>query len=150
MSEQLYNTRILRLAAAIPLDERLETPQASVRKVSPICGSRVTADVTLDAAGQVSQFGQEVRACALGQASASLLGSRVMGLNAAELRAAADALRGFLAEGTPLPHPLTELEIFGPAQPHKARHPSILLAWEAAAEAAAAAQAESELSAPVA
>ncbi len=142
MSEQLYNTQILRLAASIPHEMRLDAPQVSVRKVSPICGSRVTVDFDLDADGRVSRFGQEVRACALGQASAALLGARVLGLDAASLAAARDGLRAFLKDETALPADWSELEIFAPARPHKARHASILLAWEAAAEAAAGAGTE--------
>ena len=137
MTEPLYNTRILRLAAEIPLQARLETPQASVQKVSPICGSRVTVDLDLDEGGRVKAFGQEVRACALGQASASLLGERVMGQSADELAAARDALRLFLGdEDGALPAGWEDYEIFAPARPHKARHPSILLALEAVTEAA--------------
>src|SRR3546814_3015744 len=71
MAEALYNTRILRLAASIPHAARLPNPQASVAKRSPVCGSRVTVDVDLDSAGRISALGQEVRACALGQASAA-------------------------------------------------------------------------------
>ena len=140
MSEPLYNTRILRLAASIPHLERLEAPQASVRRVSPICGSRVTADVDLDGDGRVARFGQEVRACALGQASAAVLGAGILGRDAAELAKARDELRAFLAgssDGPPGGWP--DLEIFAPARPHKARHASILLAFEAAAEAASGA-----------
>ncbi|MGB3721772.1 MAG: iron-sulfur cluster assembly scaffold protein [Pacificimonas sp.] len=137
MSEQLYNTQILRLAASIPHGERLADPQRSVRKASPICGSRVTVDLDLDADGRVSRFGQEVRACALGQASASLLGARALGLNADDLRTAHQDLAAFLAGDANVPKDWPELEIFAPARPHKARHASMLLAWEAAAEAAA-------------
>lgn len=136
MTEPLYNTRILRLAAEIPLQARLETPQASVQKVSAICGSRVTVDLDLDEGGRVTAFGQEVRACALGQASASLLGERVVGQSAGQLAAARDALRLFLGAEGALPEGWEDYEIFAPARPHKARHPSILLALEAATEAA--------------
>lgn len=141
MSEPLYNTRILRLAAAIPHMRRLEGPQATVRKVSPICGSRVTVDLDMKD-GKVSRFGQDVRACALGQASAAILGDRVLGLTAAELAAARDALRIYLQEDGDLPPDWPELEIFAPARAHRARHASMLLAFEAAAEASAGASAE--------
>lgn len=141
MTEQLYNTRILRLAASIPHEERLADPQASVRRVSPICGSRVTVDLDLGADGRVARFGQEVRACALGQAAACLVGQRVIGRTPAELAAARDAMRDFLA-GAPVDWAAHgdggwgELEIFAPAREFKSRHGSILLAFEAAAEAA--------------
>lgn len=144
MSDQLYNTRILRLAASIPHQERLEAPQATVQKVSPICGSRVTVDVILEN-GVVARFGQEVRACALGQAAASLVGRGVVGRSAAELRDLRDAMRAFLS-GTPTDWAgyegglWADLEIFAPAVDFKSRHGSILLAFEACAEAAQAAE----------
>ncbi|WP_300537456.1 iron-sulfur cluster assembly scaffold protein [Sphingosinicella sp.] len=136
MSEPLYNTAILRLAATIPHQTRLAAPQGTSRKVSPICGSRVTADVGLDAEGRVAVFGQEVRACALGQASASILGAGVLGRSAAELRTAHVALAAFLKGEGGAPEGWPDLEIFRPAQAYKARHPSILLAFDAAASAA--------------
>jgi NifU-like protein involved in Fe-S cluster formation len=139
MSEPLYNTRILRLAAAIPRQQRLAAPQATSQKVSPICGSRVTADVVLDDAGCVADFGQEVRACALGQASAAILGERVIGKTAGELRAAHAELAAFLKGEAEAPPNWDGLDVFAPARGYKARHPSILLAFDAAASAAEAA-----------
>ena len=136
MSEPLYNTAILRLGATIPHQTRLDAPQGTSRKVSPICGSRVTADLNLDDAGRVAAFGQEVRACALGQASASILGEGVLGKSASELRAAHAALAAFLKGEGGVPEGWAALEIFRPAQAYKARHPSILLAFDAAASAA--------------
>jgi NifU-like protein involved in Fe-S cluster formation len=136
----LYNARILRLAASIPHDKLLEAPQARARRVSPVCGSRVTADVMLDGAGRVARFGQEVRACALGQASAAILGSSVLGKDAATLRAAHGALVSWLRSEAPLPDVLArdfpQLELFAPARAHPARHASIALAFDAAAAAA--------------
>jgi NifU-like protein involved in Fe-S cluster formation len=136
MTDQLYNTRILRLAANIPHLARLENPQISVTKVSPICGSKITVDIDM-IDGRVGQFGQEVRACALGQSSASILGTHVIGKTAAELSTARDALRAFLnQQATTLPAEWTDYDIFTPAIPHRARHGSIMLALEAATEAA--------------
>jgi NifU-like protein involved in Fe-S cluster formation len=140
MAEALYNTRILRLAASIPHHERLAAPQATSQKVSPICGSRVIADVVLDDDGHVAAFGQEVRACALGQASAAILGTHVVGMSASDLRASHTALAAFLrGESATPPAGFPDLEVFAPAQAYKARHPSILLAFDAAASAAEAA-----------
>jgi NifU-like protein involved in Fe-S cluster formation len=137
MSEQLYNTRILRLAANIPHQARLEQPQATSQKHSPICGSRIIVDVVM-ADGKVAAFGQEVRACALGQASASILGAHVIGRTPVELAQTAQTLKAFLQSGGPAPqNAFAELDIFAPAIPHRARHASILLSFEAAAEAAA-------------
>jgi NifU-like protein involved in Fe-S cluster formation len=139
MDEALYNTEILRLAASVPYAERLAGPHASVVRVSPICGSRVTVDIDVDDDGRVSRFGQEVRACALGQAAAALLGNGVVGRNAGELATAHTALAGFLRGTSDTPGDWPGLAVLGPARPHKARHASILLAFDAAAAAAAAA-----------
>jgi NifU-like protein involved in Fe-S cluster formation len=136
VSDTLYNTQILRLAASIPLQARLEAPQASVQRVSPICGSRVTVDLDLDDAGRVSRFGQEVRACALGQASAAILGAEVIGKTPLELAQARDALAAFLKGDAETPGAWPGLDVLAPARPHKGRHGSILLAFQAAAEAA--------------
>jgi len=137
MSAALYNTEILRLATAIPHQERLADPQASVERRSPICGSRVTVDVRMGPDGRIAALGQEVRACALGQASAALMGAHAIGRTAGELAAARDALTGFLAGDRDDPGDWPGLTLFGPARPHKARHASIRLAFEAVAEAAA-------------
>ncbi|UUL81294.1 iron-sulfur cluster assembly scaffold protein [Sphingomonas qomolangmaensis] len=132
----LYNTDILRLAATVPFQQRLDSPMASVEKRSPICGSRVTIDVNLDEEGRVGELGMLVRACALGQASSALLAEHVVGRTPKEIAAASDALAAWLAGGdTPPDWP--RLELFTPALPHSARHASIRLAFEAAAEAAA-------------
>ena len=139
MSAPLYNATILRLAVAIPHQQRLASPHATVEKSSPVCGSRVTVDVALDAEGRVAALGQEVRACALGQASAGLLGAHALGRTAVELAAARDALAGFLAGERDDTGGWPGLDIFAPARPYAARHPSIRLAFEAVAEAAAAA-----------
>lgn len=141
MTETLYNTQVLRLAASIPHADRLDAPQASVRRVSPVCGSRVTVDLDLGGDGRVARFGQEVRACALGQAAAALLGQGVVGASAADLAAARDGLAAYLGGAAATPGDWPGLEIFAPARPHKARHGSILLAFEAAAQAAAEAAA---------
>lgn len=137
MSDTLYNTRILRLAASIPHQARLDGPQASVQRVSPICGSRITVDLDLDAEGRVARFGQEVRACALGQASAAILGAEVIGKTPLELAEARDALAAFLKGEAESPGDWTDIDVLKPAQPHKGRHGSILLAFQAAADAAA-------------
>jgi NifU-like protein involved in Fe-S cluster formation len=140
MNAPLYNTQILRLAAEIPFHERLAEPAASVEKRSPVCGSRVTVDVDLDDEGRVSAVGMLVRACALGQASASLMGAHVVGRSAAEIAAARDQLAAWLAGTRETPPDWPGMEIFTPALEHRGRHASIRLAFEAAAEAAAGAQ----------
>ena len=140
MNVPLYNTEILRLAATIPHQDRLPDPMGSAEKRSPVCGSRVTVDVNVDAAGRVSEVGLLVRACALGQASSSLLGASVIGKSPEELAAARDALTAWLAGEGPLPD-WPGFALFTPALPHSARHASIRLAFEAAAEAAESARA---------
>lgn len=143
MEAPLYNATILRLATAIPLQQRLERPEGSAAKRSPVCGSRVTADVMLDADGRIVMFGQEVRACALGQASAAILGGAVIGRSGGELRDAHAALTEWLSGEGPLPAILAEgwpeVSLFEPARAYPARHPSIRLAFDAAASAAEAA-----------
>lgn len=136
MNAPLYNMEILRLAASVADRPRLEAPQATVERRSPTCGSRVTVDVVLDTEGRVSAFGQEVRACALGQASAVLMGQHIVGQDAASLATACHTLRAYLAGERDDPGAWPGLDVFAPARPHRARHPSILLAFDAAAEAA--------------
>lgn len=136
MSDALYNTRILRLAANIPRAERLAAPQASITKVSPICGSRIIVDLVLDDAGRVADYGQEVRACALGQASAALMGGHVIGQKAEDLLALRDAMAAYLKGSAAAPAgDWAALEVFAPAREHKSRHGSIMLPFEAVAAA---------------
>jgi NifU-like protein involved in Fe-S cluster formation len=139
MDAPLYNTEILRLAASIPHHQRLAAPMGSSEKRSPICGSRVTVDVNL-ADGRVSEVGMLVRACALGQASSSLLAANILGKTPGDLTVARDGLTAWLAGEGPQPD-WPDLDIFTPALTVTARHPSIRLAFEAAAEAAAIAAA---------
>jgi len=135
MNAPLYNTDILRLAASIPHHERLADPMGSSEKRSPICGSRVTVDVDL-ADGRVAGIGLLVRACALGQASSSLFAAHAIGKTPAELVAARDRLTAWLAGEGPAPD-WPGFDIFTPALTVTARHPSIRLAFEAGADAAA-------------
>lgn len=143
MDAPLYNPEILRLAVSIPHDELLVGAQSRVQRVSPICGSRVTVTLSLDAAGKVCAFGQEVRACALGQASASVLGRHVLGHTAAQIRAAHGCLRDWLQGGAltaDLVADWPEIRSLAPARDYPSRHASILLAFDAAAAAAEAAE----------
>lgn len=136
MPSALYNRDILRLAASIPHHQRLAAAQASVEKRSPTCGSRVAVDVVLDDTGRVAALGQEVKACALGQAAASVMGAHAIGRTCAELAEARDGLAAFLAGRCDDPGTWPGLDIFRAARPFTARHPSILLPFEAVAEAA--------------
>jgi NifU-like protein involved in Fe-S cluster formation len=140
MPAALYNRDILRLAASIPHQKRLDHPQATVEKTSSVCGSRVIVDVVTNGEGRVVELGQEVRACALGQAAASLMGAHAIGSAPEQLAEARDQLAAFLAGSRADPGDWPGLDIFGDARRFTARHPSILLAFEAAAEAAARAR----------
>ncbi|MGF7147759.1 NifU-like protein involved in Fe-S cluster formation [Sphingomonas zeicaulis] len=131
MTAPLYNARILRLAASIPHLGRLPEPGGSAERRSPICGSRVTVDVTADGEGRIATIGLDVRACALGQASSALMAEHAIGRSLAEIAAARAALTEFLAGTRDDPGDWPGLEIFGPARPHSARHPSIRLSFEA-------------------
>lgn len=138
---KLYSGRILALAADIPHAERLEAPMASAKRRSPLCGSTVTVDLDVTD-GRISRFGQEVRACALGQASASVLGAQALGRTRAELERGLAELRAMLKAEGPVPSaPFEGLEVLLPARDYKNRHASILLAFEAAVEAMATAEA---------
>lgn len=132
---KLYSARILALAADIPHVGRLESPQASVRKRSPLCGSSVTVTLNLTD-GRVSDFAQDVKACALGQAAAAVVGRAILGRTVAEVRQGRDDLRAMLDGGPVPPAPFDGFEALAPAREFRNRHASILLAIEAAAEAA--------------
>ncbi|MBE0554720.1 MAG: iron-sulfur cluster assembly scaffold protein [Rhodobacteraceae bacterium] len=138
---KLYSGRILQLAASIPHLGRLPAPGATARKRSPICGSTVTVDLVMRD-GRVAEFAQDVKACALGQASAAVMGAVVIGRSRAELEAARAALSAMLKDEGPVPPaPFDGYEVLLPARDYRNRHASILLALEAACAAAAEAEA---------
>jgi len=140
VSLDLYTPEISALALGNPYPERLADAAASAERRSPICGSRVTVDVALDEDGRVERLGTLVRACLLGQAASTLLAQHAIGRTPAELAAARDALTKWLAGTGPVPD-WPGIDIFTPGLKLTARHPSIRLAFEAAAEAAEAAAA---------
>ena len=128
---KLYSQRILALAAEIPRIGRLAEPMGTAMKRSPLCGSTVTVDVRMQD-GRVSEFAQDVKACALGQSSASVLGSEVIGRTRAEIQTGRDQLHQMLKADGPAPTaPFDGLEALMPAREYKNRHASILLAWDA-------------------
>lgn len=132
---KLYSGRILELAADIPHAGRLPAPEASVRRRAPQCGSTVTVDVVVED-GRIAAFAQDVRACALGQASAAILGAHVIGQDRATLAALRDQVQAMLAADGPVPaHPFEGYEVLLPARAFRNRHASILLALEAVVEA---------------
>jgi NifU-like protein involved in Fe-S cluster formation len=145
--DDLYSSRILKLAANMPHAGRLAAPQASSEKVSRLCGSKVVVDVALRD-GRVADFAQDVRACALGQAAAAILGEHVMGASVEELEAGRDRLRAMLKEGGGPPDGrFADLAVLEQVRDFPARHASTMLAFEAAAEAARAALAHRQAAA---
>ena len=135
MIDDLYSARILRLAADMPHAGRLAAPDASSEKVSKLCGSTIVVDVVVED-GKVVDFAQDVRACALGQAAAAVLGDKVIGASLDEIEVAREALRAMLKENGPAPQGrFSELSVLAPVKDYPARHTSTLLAFEAAAEA---------------
>lgn len=138
---KLYSGRILELAANIPHHGRLSAPQGTARKRSPLCGSTVTVDLTVQD-GRIVEFGQDVKACALGQASAAVVGAAVIGATREQVAQARAELEAMLKSGGPVPAaPFAGLEVLLPARDYANRHASILLALDATLAAMDAAQA---------
>lgn len=132
---ELYHARVLELAANIARTARLARPQASATRVSRICGSRITIDLSLE--GEiVREIGMEIEACALGQAAAAVLAAHGVGASAAELRAARDGLAAMLRQGGAAPTGrFWELRHLEGVKDYPPRHASTLLAFDAAVAA---------------
>lgn len=135
MSQDLYSSRVLELAADIPLVGLLQNPDGRSHRVSRLCGSEVELDICLHD-GQVSSAGIEPKACALGQASASILMHNIVGATPEEIRATRDAFKAMLKEQGPAPTGrFWELRYLEAVRDYAPRHTSALLAFEAAVEA---------------
>jgi len=135
MIDDLYSAKLLALAANMPRVGRLAAPHASVEKIAKLCGSRVVVDVTVEG-DRVVDFAQDVKACALGQAAASVLGSNVVGANLEELETARRQLRAMLKDGGAAPDGrFADLALLEPVKDYPARHASTMLAFEAVTEA---------------
>lgn len=135
MLNDIYNRRVLELAADIPHLGTLPDADARAKAHSKLCGSTVTVDLKLDG-GVVSAFAHEVKACALGQASSSIMGRHVIGSTAQELREVREAMRRMLKEGgKPPAGKWADLAVLEPAREIKARHASILLTFDAVVDA---------------
>ena len=135
MIDDLYSARLLKLAANMPRLGRLPAPDASSEKISKLCGSRVVVDVSVEG-DRVVDFAQDVKACALGQASAAVLGANVVGASLSEIEMARDQFRAMLKAGAQAPEGrFSDLSMLAPVKDYPARHTSTLLAFEAAAEA---------------
>jgi NifU-like protein involved in Fe-S cluster formation len=132
---KLYSGRILALAADMPRTTRLDMPTATAKKRAPLCGSTVTVDVLLSD-GFVTDYGQDVKACALGQAAAAVVGANVVGLSVDQIQKGRDQLFAMLKEDADPPTaPFKDLEVLAPAKDYKNRHASILLAFDATLDA---------------
>jgi len=135
MIDDLYSAKLLKLAAETPRIGRLAEPHATSEKVSKLCGSRVVVDVRVEG-DRVADFAQDVKACALGQAAASVLGAHVVGASLSEIEQTRDAFRAMLKTGGPAPvGRFADLALLAPVRDYPARHTSTLLAFEATAEA---------------
>ena len=136
MLNEVYNTRILELAAGIPRLGRLEHPDASATAHSKLCGSTVTVDLKMDG-DTVTDFAHEVKACALGQASSSIMARNVVGANADELRSLRETVRKMLKENGPPPAggKRADIAVLEPVRDYKARHASTLLTFDAVVSA---------------
>jgi NifU-like protein involved in Fe-S cluster formation len=135
MLDDIYNKRILSFAGSIPRLGRLESPDATATAHSRLCGSTVTVDLRMDG-DVVTDFAHEVKACALGQASSSIMAHNVVGAHAGELRAVREAMLKMLKENGPPPEGrFADLKFLEPVRDYKARHASTMLTFDAVVDA---------------
>ncbi len=136
MLNDVYNRRILELAGTIPRLGRLAEPDASATAHSKLCGSTVTVDLKMDG-DTVTDFAHDVKACALGQASSSIMARNVIGARADELRALREGVRKMLKENgaPPATGKWTDIAVLEPVRDYKARHASTLLTFDAVVDA---------------
>jgi NifU-like protein involved in Fe-S cluster formation len=135
LPDDIYSQRILELAAALPRTARLDMPEATATAHSKLCGSTVTIDLAMDG-DVVTDYGQTVKACLLGQSSASVMGREIIGSSAAELREVGRAMRKMLKEGGPPPDgKWGDLAMLEPVRDYRARHASTLLVFDAVEDA---------------
>jgi NifU-like protein involved in Fe-S cluster formation len=135
MIDDVYNTKILGFAGNIPRIGRLEHPDATAMAHSKLCGSTVTVDLKMEG-DVVTDFAHDVKACALGQASSSIMASHVVGAHADELRAVRETMRKMLKEnGAPPEGRFADLRYLEPVRDYKARHASTMLTFDAVVDA---------------
>ena len=136
MIDELYSARILKPAANLPHSGRLAAPEGTGERVAKLCGSKAIVDVTLDDAGRVETFAQDVKACALGQAAAGVLGESVIGASLEDLVEARDAMSAMLKAGGEGPEGRFEgLRALKQVADYPARHASTMVAVEATLDA---------------
>lgn len=135
MLDDIYNAKILEFAGNIPRVGRLDSPDASAKAHSKLCGSTVVVDLKVED-GVVTDFAHDVKACALGQASASIMARHVVGATADELRSLQGTMRAMLKEGGEPPvGRFEDLKFLEPVREYKARHASTLLTFDAVVDA---------------
>lgn len=135
MLNDIYNAKILELAANIPRRGRLAAPDATAKAHSKLCGSTVIVDLVMRD-GKVVDFAHDVKACALGQAAASLMARNVIGATGPELRQLRNIMRAMLKENGPPPQgKWADAGVLEPVRDYKARHASTLLTFEATVDA---------------
>jgi NifU-like protein involved in Fe-S cluster formation len=144
MSGALYTREILRLAVSIPHQQRLDNPDGTAEVRSRTCGSKVTADVMVADSGALKELGFEISACALGQASAAILGAQAIGKSAADIKIVRTNLAAFLEGSIESPGEWPDMDKLMAAQDHKGRHAAILLPYDAVIAAFADAAAKQE------
>jgi len=136
MIDDLYSVRILSLAANLPHSGRLAVPEGTGERVAKLCGSKAIVDVVLDPEGRVSDFAQDVKACALGQAAAGVVGQSVIGASLDEITEARDAMRAMLKSGGEGPEGRFEgLRALKLVADYPARHASTMVGLEATLDA---------------
>lgn len=136
MIDDLYSARILSLAANLPHSGRLAAPEGTAERVAKLCGSKATVDVTLDDQGRIKEFAQAVKACALGQAAAGVVGESILGASASEILEARDAMLAMLKSGGDGPDGRFEgLRVLKQVADYPARHASTMVALEATLDA---------------
>lgn len=135
MIDDVYNGKILGFAGNIPRIGRLARPDATAKAHSKLCGSTVTVDLSMED-GRVTEFAHDVKACALGQASSSIMAANVIGATASELRGVREAMLNMLKEnGAPPAGRFAELKFLEPVRDYKARHASTMLTFDAVVDA---------------
>lgn len=150
MINEIYNTRILELAADIPRQGRLAHPDATATVHSKLCGSTVTIDLAMKD-GEISDFAHEIKACALGQASSSIMARHIIGATPEELREVRRAVRAMLKENAAPPTgKWADIAVLEPVRDYKARHASTLLTFDAVVQAIDMIEDQARISEPAA
>lgn len=136
MIDDVYNSKLLEFAGNIGRLGRLDHPDASARAHSKLCGSTITVDVNVGDDGRITDYGQEVKACALGQSAASIVARDIIGVDREEMAAVREAMRAMLKEnGAPPEGRFSDLKYLQPVRDYKARHASTMLVFDAIVDA---------------